>query len=131
MTPLTSYNYFQPQPTFPSQQTQQMGMFGQVATQNYSPIQYVNGIDSANAFILQPNQSVILMDNNKPVFYYKQSDAAGVSTVKAYEFHEFQEKKQELDFVTRDEFNELVSKINNLQNQQSERRGGRNESSTK
>lgn len=47
----------------------QPGQFGmpqmQAPTQQMNQIQFVNGIESAKAFTLGPNQSVILMDSNK------------------------------------------------------------------
>ena len=61
------FNNFMPQP----------GQFGmpqmQTPTQQMNQIQFVNGIESAKAFTLGPNQSVILMDSNKPVFLSETS----------------------------------------------------------
>lgn len=69
------------------QQQSQMANMQHPAQPN-SQIQYVNGIDSANAYIMSPNSSVLLMDSNKPRFYVKSSDAAGSCTVKAFDFTE-------------------------------------------
>lgn len=78
----------------------------------YAPIQYVNGIDSANAYAMQPNQEVILMDSNNPVFYFKKTDASGFSTVKAYEFHEMKpENEKTSEYLTKKEFDEFVSSL--------------------
>ena len=61
------FNNFMPQP----------GQFGmpqmQAPTQQMNQIQFVNGIESAKAFTLGPNQSVILMDSNKPAFLSETS----------------------------------------------------------
>lgn len=83
------FNNFMPQP----------GQFGMpqmpAPTQQMNQIQFVNGIESAKAFTLGPNQSVILMDSNKPVFYQKQADASGFCTIKAYSFQEVKEDQPE------------------------------------
>lgn len=63
------FNNFMPQP---GQFMPQM----QAPTQQMNQIQFVNGIESAKAFTLGPNQSVILMDSNKPVFYQKQAETS-------------------------------------------------------
>lgn len=87
----------------PYQQSQQNG------------IQYVNGIESVKAYQLDPNSSVLLMDNNLPRFYVKTTDAAGMASIKTFEFHEYiEEKPQKIDpeqFVTRTEFEELKKMI--------------------
>lgn len=78
-------------------------------------IQYVNGIESANAYQMAPNSSVLLMDSNLPRFYVKTTDAAGMADVKVFEFHEYVEQKPEPMnpemFVTRQEFEELKQMI--------------------
>lgn len=99
------YNYTM-QPQFA-----QPNAFTQPTQAPLQAIQYVNGLESANAYRMQPNSEVILMDSNNPVFYFKKTDASGFSTVKAYEFHEVEDKKT--DYVTKQEFEEFVSKIEN------------------
>ena len=87
----------------PYQQSQQNG------------IQYVNGIESVKAYQLDPNSSVLLMDNNLPRFYVKTTDAAGMASIKTFEFREYiEEEPQKIDpeqFVTRTEFEELKKMI--------------------
>lgn len=101
------FNNFMPQP----------GQFGmpqvQAPTQQMNQIQFVNGIESAKAFTLGPNQSVILMDSNKPVFYQKQADASGFCTIKAYSFQEVKEDQPEDKYLTKAEFKEWLSKVQN------------------
>lgn len=96
------FNNFMPQP----------GQFGmpqmQAPTQQMNQIQFVNGIESAKAFTLGPNQSVILMDSNKPVFYQKQADASGFCTIKAYSFQEVKEDQPEDKYLTKAEFQEWL-----------------------
>lgn len=77
--------------------------------QNYNSfnndIQFVNGRSSAEAYIMPPNSKVILMDKEAPVFYLKETDASGMSNVKAYSFTELKEDAAN-DYVTRKEFDE-------------------------
>nr|DAG81066.1 MAG TPA: hypothetical protein [Caudoviricetes sp.] len=79
---------------------------------NTQGIQYVNGIESANAYRIFPNQQVILMDSTRPRFYLKTSDASGFSTVKAFDFMEVQEPKA--DIVNHAELDELKAQIMEL-----------------
>lgn len=113
------FNNFMPQP----------GPFGmpqmQAPTQQMNQIQFVNGIESAKAFTLGPNQSVILMDSNKPVFYQKQADASGFCTIKAYSFQEVKEDQPEDKYLTKAEFKEWLSKV-----EQNARGGNCHESTT-
>ena len=95
-------------------QIQNMNPFQQQQGAN-TQIQYVNGIESANAYQMAPNSSVLLMDSNLPRFYVKTTDAAGMAAVKVFEFHEYVEQKPEPMnpemFVTRQEFEELKQMI--------------------
>ena len=103
MTPFQSY----PQATggfgFPSFQQPQA----------INQIQYVNGMESAKAYSLRPNESAILMDNNNPIFYHVQADASGYRTIKAYQFQEVHEDKPEDIYLTKKEFRDWISQIQN------------------
>ena len=80
--------------------------------QQTSHIQYVNGIESAKAYIMQPNSSALLMDSERPRFYVKSSDASGFCTVKAFDFAEVKEETADTgEYVTKSEFDALKSKI--------------------
>lgn len=103
MTPFQSY----PQATggfgFPSFQQ----------PQTINQVQYVNGMESAKAYSLRPNESAILMDNNNPIFYHIQADASGYHTIKAYQFQEVHEDKPEDIYLTKKEFRDWISQIQN------------------
>lgn len=103
MTPFQSY----PQATggfgFPSFQQ----------SQTINQVQYVNGMESAKAYSLRPNESAILMDNNNPIFYHVQADASGYRTIKAYQFQEVHEDKPEDIYLTKKEFRDWISQIQN------------------
>ena len=89
-------------------------------------VEYVNGLASAKNYPLRPNESVILMDNDKPVFYHKQADASGFCTIKAYQFQEVQEEKPEDKYLTKKEFHEWISSIQNRK-----QNGGQQDESSK
>ena len=80
-------------------------------------IQYVNGKQSAEAYQMPINSSVILMDSNLPRFYLKQTDASGTVTIKAYDFKEAEDEKP-IEYVTKQEFEKFKANL----------KGGRNES---
>ena len=44
----------------------------------------VNGRNGAKAFRLAPNSSILLMDENDPIVWLKQTDGAGYATVTPY-----------------------------------------------
>ena len=44
----------------------------------------VNGKNGAEAFRLAPNSSILLMDENDPIVWLKQTDGAGYATVTPY-----------------------------------------------
>lgn len=73
-------------------------------------IQYVNNRQSAEAYQLAPNSSVILMDANLSRFYMKQTDASGMATLKAYDFKEAKEEKPE-EYVTKAEFEKFKASM--------------------
>ena len=72
-------------------------------------IQYVNGRQSAEAYQTQPNQEVLLMDNNEDKFYIVRSDASNFKTTETYTFSREEEKKT--SFVTHEEFDELTKML--------------------
>lgn len=89
-------NFYQPQ------------VQGQPAQNN---IQYVNGLESANAYQLAPNSSILLMDSNMARFYIKQTDASGYHTIKAYDFTEVTQDSQ---ISANDEIKKLHDEIETI-----------------
>ena len=72
----------------------------------------VNGIESARAYQMPPNSTVALFDANNDVFYIRSTDGAGFPTIRAFDFHEHIEAQATpVDYVTRQEFNELIERI--------------------
>ena len=92
-------------------------------TSSDAPMQGVKFVtqDEAKAFMVMPNQRVMLMDKNNSLFYIKSADSLGQSSLEAYEFKkinldEAQNPKKEepkLDIenlVKRNELDNLVKK---------------------
>lgn len=80
---------------------------------NYMPnnsIQYVNGIESVQNYKVDPNNKVLLMDANNPIFYVKSADASGMPTVRKFKFEEVFDTPTS-DYVTKQEFEELKAQI--------------------
>lgn len=69
-------------------------------------IKTVNGIQSAEQYIMSPNSRTILMDSTMDRFYLKETDAAGVAKITAYDFMEVKNNPLQNDYITREEFNQ-------------------------
>lgn len=87
----------------------------------------VSGIDGAKSQIVQPGQTVWMMDNNEPYFYVKSADNVGSCTFRIFQFAEVQEVAQEQSekpqidlsqYVQRGEFEQLKAMIEQLTNAQ-------------
>lgn len=80
---------------------------------------YVSGVDGAKNQIVQPGQTVWMMDNNEPYFYVKAVDGVGSSSLRIFQFAEVQETapeqpEQKIDlsqYVQRDEFEKLKTMV--------------------
>lgn len=98
---------------------------------NYSDkrIIWVNGIEGAKGYMLEPNQQVIMLDSEyQDRAYIKTSDALGRYNIIYLKIQEVSEddlkngSKRDIDFsnyITRDEFNAFVEKIIGGNNEQS------------
>lgn len=84
---------------------------------------FVNGIEGAKSFQLGPNQTVLLMDSDSPVCYMKSSNGVGQSTLRYFKLTEVKESDlrgpsmqpdKSADYVTKNEFNELSNRFEEL-----------------
>lgn len=75
---------------------------------------FVNGIDSARTYQIPYGGSVLLMDTEKPMFYVKSTNQTGQVSLKSYEFKEVQIKEPSSDFVTKEQFDSLNAKLDQL-----------------
>lgn len=85
-------------------------MFGQMQPMGTRSVQFVNGRMSAEAYAMAPNSQEILMDMNRPVFYWKTTDASGMSSIQEYEFKLVEPAQQ--SYVTMDQLNRFKEEIN-------------------
>ena len=82
---------------------------------------WVNGKESAKAFQIMPNQSVMLMDNDKPLVYMKTTDGLGKSDMRYFKLVEISEEelnqsenKPNQEYVLKSDFDALVKRIDEL-----------------
>ena len=76
----------------------------------------VNSFEEAKAYPVMYNNTELLMDNNKDVFYIKAVDSMGKYTINTYRFEQIENEKPltSENFVTREQFADLNSKIDYL-----------------
>ena len=91
------------------------------ATQAANPFDYVDGIEGARAFLgkMLASTKHIVWDSQKAVFYVLQKDANGTAAriqICAFtvEQEPTMEEEMEKKYVTKDDFNALVSKLDQL-----------------
>lgn len=119
---------FNPYPAYP----QQPPVYG-VPQQQANNVQnqmnqyaFVNGVEGAKSFIMQPNQTVLLMDSENPVCYMKQSNGLGQSTLRYFKLTEITEqdvrnnaskgdKVINNDYVLRSDYDALLKRVGDLE----------------
>ena len=122
MYPYDNYNQFTGyQPQFTGYQTN----YNRILPQNQNipqnnTFQWVQGRAGAEAYLVAPGGSVILMDSNAPVIYFKSADQNGrYLPMKTYDLVERTTQVPSTNtegsidtssFVKRDEINDLVAK---------------------
>jgi hypothetical protein len=88
-------------------------------------ITWVQGIEGAKAYQLNPNSNVILLDSESDKFYIKTSDNIGMCNLRVFEFTEITnnpqavQKQPEIDmsnYVTKSEFEDALKNINGGRN---------------
>lgn len=98
--------YQQQQPTVPNQQQ--------------GNLIWVSGEAGAKAYLVAPNNTVQLWDSEAQTIYLKSADASGMPTMKILDYTIRDNNTQtvnpviQADYVTREEFNDLVEKFNHL-----------------
>lgn len=106
-TQMPNMNAYQPQPQVqPQQQSVASGII------------WVQGEQGAKGYPVAPGNSVLLMDTEDQVFYIKTTDYNGVpQPLKIYEYAErvvTDSQKQDSEYVSRNEFEELKKLIEEL-----------------
>ena len=99
-----------------------------MSPQPQNGINWVQGIEGAKAWYLQPNSNVMLLDSeNDGVFYIKVSDNVGMCTLRTFTFTETTQVPQsstapEIDlseYVKKSELESLIKSMLGGQNEQS------------
>ena len=73
-------------------------------------IQYVNSPESADAFNVPPNKTIVLFNQNNDEFYIVQSDASGSKTRTDFTFVK-KAKDARSEYVTRGEFEDFKASV--------------------
>lgn len=86
----------------------------------------VNSFEEAKAYPVMFNNTELLMDNNKDVFYIKSVDGMGKYTISTYRFEQIENEKPltSENFVTREQFADLNSKLDYLIKELGVKNGG-------
>lgn len=137
--PFVNPNYFNPYPyqqqvqppmdrlqqlQAPYQMPPQVSQMPQVPQTNQG-ILWVQGEAGAKSYLVAPSTSILLMDSENEYFYIKTTDAAGMPTLRTFEYKEIvngQKKEaptqEDLSdrYVTRDEYKDLTQKYDELYN---------------
>lgn len=109
---------YTPQQYYPMQQPTQQNLTQQQTRQPIQGIRFVSE-DEAKAYIVSPNESVMLMDIPNKKFWIKSADALGQSTFEPYKFEKIIDgqqdspKEQKIDlenYVKREDISDIVKK---------------------
>ena len=102
---------YQMQPIQPIQQP--------MVQKNPGDMIWVQGEAGAKAYLIAPNNTVVLWDTESPTIYIKTADASGVPSMRILDFKERNApnptpNSTDVQFVTIEQFNELQSKFEEL-----------------
>lgn len=123
MMPNNGNNYSSmAQPSINGMQNQQNNQQSQQGNSNVNWV-YVPNIEAVQQILVVPNQTLYIMNQNKSEFYIKSTDSMGIATTKVcpfavYDLNDYQQKQQSetaqtSEFVTRNEYDNLVSNVSN------------------
>lgn len=107
----------QQQQQFPMQQQQPQQQSQQQPQQNNISMAFIHGGDAAaDGYLMAPNQTILLIDNEAGMIYIKETNGSGMQITN----RKFKEEKQaslqqlQADFVTRDEFEKRIAELANV-----------------
>lgn len=105
-------NYYNPNPSYQSRTNQYF---------------YVNGIEGAKSFQVQPNQMVMLMDNDNPLVYKKTSNPYGQAGLEYFQLIPISEQDARNiitppmpEYVLKSDFDKLMAKLDQLTKKESD-----------
>ena len=113
-------NYYFPQGYQPMQMYQPQQMTQPQAQQNASGLIWVQGEGAAKSYLVAPNSTVALFDNESQTIYIKSADASGMPSMRVldYTFREATPQNKNIgssaDFATKEEVSLLKDEIDAL-----------------
>lgn len=118
-----AFNYYNPYQPVPDQLGQLRASYQQMyqpaPMQSNNGLLWVQGEAGAKSYLVAPSTTVLLMDSEAQRFYLKSSDAAGMPTMKTFEYQEVTTPKTETAYaeppVSRSEFLELKEAVARLE----------------
>lgn len=131
----TNYPQYYPQQYQNPYQAQTQSSYQQPLNNQTNSIIWVQGEGGAKAYPVPPGANVLLMDSEDECFYIKSADASGMPLpLRTFEYKEIvstqkqipqysEQSKPEKDYVSREEYNQLLDKVEQLSNKQSRTRG--------
>lgn len=121
------YGNIQPQqPVYqqPNQQMQQQQTPPQQPQYNNNFYSVVNGLEGAKQYAMLPNQTMLLMDSNKPILYKKTANGLGQTSIECFKMVSISEQEvlgnaqpqqqTNLEYATKEELNALNKRFDSL-----------------
>lgn len=105
-------NYYNPYQNNYGYQNYQPQQQMQMPRQNNTIFVFVNGIDEARTYILSPNQTAYLLDNNSNHLFIKKADMSGRYVMEDYILTKAEQENE--DFVKKSDLLQLQNQINAL-----------------
>lgn len=94
-----------------------MNMQNNIPINNSLMLTRVTGLEGAKAYQMPANSTVALFNNNDDLMYIKTTDGAGFPIIRTFAFNEVVANNntvpENVDYVTRDEFNKLKEELLN------------------
>ncbi|MBR3208862.1 MAG: hypothetical protein IKF82_01195 [Bacilli bacterium] len=82
---------------------------------------FVNGIEGAKSFQMQPNQMVMLLDSDNPIIYKKTSNGYGQASIECFKMVQISEDEirgvihqPNQEYALKSDFDALVKRIDEL-----------------
>lgn len=82
---------------------------------------FVNGIEGAKAYQVQPNQIMMLMDSDNPIIYKKTANGYGQATIEAYKMVAISESElkgtnnqPQVEYALKSDFEALKQRIDDI-----------------
>ena len=88
---------------------------------------FVNGIEGAKSYQMQPNQTVMLLDSDNPIIYKKISNSFGQATLEYFQMIPISEQDVRgiisppmPEYVLKSDFDKLLAKLDILTKKESD-----------